>query len=106
MNRATRSQAIALTVFCLTLNGTAIGNDLNDSITIDTPVSDNVNVDKNTRFRVMDAKAKAKRKGGKIITNSGQNNGLGNINIGAGANLKGTTIINLSNNKNGTAIAE
>ncbi len=95
-----------LTVSCLVMSGQLFGSDLDDGIGIDEPISDSIAVDRNVNFIVADAVAKAKKKSsnGNVIINDGA--GLGNINIGAGTDLSGATIINLSDNENGTVIAE
>ena len=83
-------------------------NDLDDGIPADEPIDDGVKVDTNFTFIVVDAETKARAKAsgssGKNVINS--ENGLGNINIGAGADLSGATIINLSNNEDSTVIAK
>jgi hypothetical protein len=105
MTRKNYFVLLGLAMSCA-MSGQSLSNDFNDGIGIDEPITDNIDVDRNVNFIVADAVAKAKKEStnGKIIINSGT--GLGNINIGAGTDLSGTTIINLSDNENGTVIAE
>ena len=78
--------------------------DLDDGIKIDEPNNDNIDLDINIQYIKRRAKAAAEAtKNGddvskKIIVNKGCS-GTGNQNFGAGANLKGATIVNLSENK-------
>ena len=75
-------------------------NDLDDGIGIDTPINDDLNLDKNVQFIVRKALAKAK---------TGQQNGAqsstcgsGNVVIGPGSRVK--EVINVSSNKGTTAV--
>ena len=75
-------------------------NDLDDGIGIDTPVNDDLTLDKNIKFIIRKALSKA---------DSGQENGTesescgsGNITIGAGSKVK--EVINVSTNKGTTAV--
>jgi hypothetical protein len=72
-------------------------DDLNDGIKIDDPINDKLEFSKNINF--IKQQTKAKMNSGKAIVNDGCQ-GTGNINVGPGTNLKNTTIVNLSDNKN------
>jgi len=101
MNLSTKSRLIALTgLLLLTTHVAVIADDLDDGIAIDTPLNDDLNPDLNIQFITAMARSKAKSGSQRVITNDDQNNGLGNINIGANANLRGAIIVNLSENKN------
>ena len=102
---------IYLILFVLLAMSTAtLANDLDDGIPIDEALSDSLKKDFNASFVVTKSVTKAKAQANKgensktIILKDGA--GVGNIDIGAGADLKGATIINLSTNKNTTAISE
>jgi hypothetical protein len=84
---------------------TGYADDLDDGISIDTPINDDLTLDKNINFikRNAIAKARSKSKGGKSSSGC---DGTGNIKIGAGSNLKGATIVNLSNNKGTTTVCD
>ncbi len=84
--------------FLLLLGSSVSASDLDDGIAIDKPIDDSIKAGKNINFIVTKAKSKAKTAKGSSsvrVTKAGE----GNINIGAGADLKGATIINLSTNK-------
>jgi len=80
--------------------------DLDDGIAIDEPLDDTLTTDMNRTFIVNMVNAKKKAgssgKNGKVITSDG----VGNINIGVGTDLKGATIINLSDNEGATAVSD
>ncbi len=107
-----RKMLMQMLLGAVIVSGVALGpvwaNDLDDGIPVDEPVDDGVKVDTNFTFIVVDAETKARAKAsgssGNTVINS--ENGLGNINIGAGADLSGATIINLSNNEDSTVIAK
>ena len=80
-----------------------IADDLNDGIAIDTPINDDLTLGKNINFIKRNAIAKSKHKSKNGNTKSGCD-GTGNIKIGAGSNLKGATIVNLSSNKGTTTV--
>ena len=86
------------------MNVSIVAGDLDDGIKIDEPINDDIDLDINIQYIKRRAKAAAEAtKNGddvskKIIVNKGCS-GTGNQNFGAGANLKGTTIVNLSENK-------
>lgn len=87
----------------LTFNANA--DDLDDGIGIDNPIDDGLDLDKNINFIKRSAIAKSKSKSGQSNSSqSGGCDGTGNIKIGAGSNLKGATIVNLSNNKGTSSV--
>jgi len=108
MNNA-RLTLLFITCFASSLT---LANDLNDGIPLDTKLDDTLERDFNTTYIVTKSKGQARsqqRRGSSsktIILKDGQGAGVGNIEIGAGSNLKGATIINLSNNKKSTVIAD
>ncbi len=79
-------------------------DDLDDGIKLDEPLNDDINLDVNIQFIKRRAKAAAESvqnggsAGGKVIVNTGCG-GTGNQIFGAGSDLKGATIVNLSDNK-------
>jgi len=86
-------------IFLLSLGGSVAASDLDDGIAIDEPIDDSIKAGRNINYIVIKAQAKAKTSQtaeGSLRTNKA---GEGNINIGAGADLRGATIINLSENK-------
>ena len=91
-----------LLLLCL-VSSSLYADDLNDGIGIDEPINDDLQISPNIDFIKRNAIAKARRatKGGK--SNSGCS-GTGNQSFGPGANLKGATIVNLSNNKGATSV--
>ncbi len=93
------SLAASLIVACSSTSGFA--GDLDDGIALDTPINDDLQLGINVEFIKRNAKAKAKR--GASNKNSGCH-GAGNQTFGAGANLKGATIVNLSNNKGASTV--
>ncbi len=89
----------------LTFNANA--DDLDDGIELDNPIDDSLDLDKNINFIKRSAIAKSKSKSGgnnSSQSESGGCDGTGNIKIGAGSNLKGATIVNLSNNKGTSSV--
>lgn len=78
-------------------------DDLDDGIGIDEPIDDSLNLGKNINFIKRSAIAKSKS-GNKKNSQSSGCDGTGNIKIGAGSNLKGATIVNLSNNKGTSSV--
>lgn len=93
--------ALILTLGILT--APAYAADFDDGIGIDEEINDNLQLNSNIDYIKRNAIAKARRsiKNGK--GNSGCN-GTGNQSFGPGANLKGATIVNLSNNKGATSV--
>ncbi len=82
-------------------------DDLDDGIPLDTPINDDLTLGKNINFikrnAIGKARSRAKDKGGNIDDIDESCEGTGNIKVGAGSNLKGATIVNLSNNKGTTS---
>jgi len=98
------SQNITLLTLLL-LCGSATASDLDDGIGIDKPIDDSIKPSQNINYIVTKAKSKAKTS----MTGSGARvvkSGMGNIDIGAGSNLKGATIINLSTNKGNNVVSK
>ncbi|MGR9044736.1 MAG: hypothetical protein ACU83N_05530 [Gammaproteobacteria bacterium] len=91
-----------LLLLCLT-SGAVYADDLNDGIGIDEEINDNLQLNTNIDFIKRNAIAKARRAadGGKGTAGC---SGTGNQSFGPGANLKGATIVNLSNNKGATSV--
>lgn len=78
--------------------------DLDDGIKADTPINDDINIDKNIPFIIRKAKTAATlSRNGKNLSNNvivnKECSGTGNQNFGAGSNLRGATIVNLSDNQ-------
>jgi hypothetical protein len=100
---------IILISLTYTLNATA--GDLDDGIIADTPINDDIKLDTNVEFIVRKAKSAAaqykdgKNPGNKVFVNDGCG-GTGNQNFGAGSNLKGATIVNLSDNKGADTVCK
>jgi len=89
----------------LLLCGSATASDLDDGMGIDKPIDDSIKPSQNINYIITKAKSKAKTS----MTGSGARvvkAGMGNINIGAGSNLKGATIINLSKNKGNNVVSK
>ena len=74
--------------------------DLDDGLGIDENISDDLQLNTNVEFIKRNAIAKAKRKSNQDSGCSG----TGNQTFGPGANLKGATIVNLSNNKGASSV--
>lgn len=79
----------------------ALAGDTDDGIALDDPIKDDLEEDKNFAYIIVKAKGKAKKGGKGVITST---DGVGNINIGSNANLKGATIVNLSKNKDNETV--
>jgi hypothetical protein len=75
-------------------------DDLNDGITMDDAIDDQLQINKNMNFIKRNAMAKALRGSKNVIVDCGSGNQI----FGPGANLNGATIVNLSNNKNTTSV--
>lgn len=84
----------------LILTTTVIAGDLDDGIDLDTPIVDDLTLDKNVQFIVRNALAKGKS--GKANGDSSGSCGSGNITIGAGSKIK--EVINISSNTGTTAV--
>lgn len=86
----------------------SFAGDLDDGIKLDEAINDDLKIEKNLQYikRKALAKAQAQQSGEegdpKVIVNTAC--GTGNQNFGAGANLKGATIVNLSNNTGANAV--
>lgn len=80
-------------------------DDLDDGMGGDDPIDDNLQLNKNVDYIKRSAVAKARRyeASGKKSANSGCG-GAGNQSFGPGTDLKGATIINLSNNKGASSV--
>ncbi|MCX8049464.1 MAG: hypothetical protein N3A55_07370 [Methylohalobius sp.] len=93
------------------LPGLSLGGDLDDGIELDESLDDSNALQKgiNVPFILMKAKGKeltGKRTGNKMITSRDSSAGQGNIIFGPGAKIApGTVIINRSDNRGATAIA-
>ncbi len=92
---------ISLVVFFLVACSPSYAGDLDDGIALDTPINDDLRLDINVDFIKRNAKAKAKRG---AANNSNGCEGTGNQSFGAGSNLKGATIVNLSDNKGSSTV--
>jgi hypothetical protein len=88
-----------------------IAGDLDDGIKADEPIKDDLDLDVNVQYIKRRAKAAAqmaesgKPTTGKVIVNTSCS-GTGNQTFGAGANLQGATIVNLSENKGTTTVCD
>lgn len=91
-----------LLLLCLA-SASLYADDLNDGIGIDEEINDNLQLNSNIDFIKRNAIAKARRatKGGKGTSGC---SGTGNQSFGPGTDLKGATIVNLSNNKGATSV--
>ncbi len=106
------TKAIFLASVLLFLPGASLGGDLDDGIELDEPLDDANALQKgiNVPFILMKAKGKeltGKRTGNKLITSKDSSAGQGNIIFGPGAKIApGTVIINRSDNRGATAVAQ
>ena len=83
----------------LMMRGSTPG-DLNDGIVADEAINDDLQLKKNINFIERNAMAKSLRGSKDVIVDCGTGNQI----FASGANLNGATIVNLSNNKNTTAV--
>lgn len=80
---------------------TLLADDLDDGIGGDEPIEDKLQINKNIEYIKRNALAKAQQGGKKAIVNCG----AGNMNFAPGTKFAaGTTIVNLSDNKNSASI--
>jgi hypothetical protein len=91
-------------IYCLMLIGCfavnpSYASDFDDDIELDEPIDDSIKLKPNIQFIKRNALAKANR----AKKNNGCT-GTGNLTFETGANLKGATIVNLSNNKGTSAV--
>jgi hypothetical protein len=91
---------LSLAAVLLSVLSTGFADDLDDGIALDTPINDDLQLDINVDFIKRNAKAKARRG---AASRSGCQ-GAGNQTFGPGANLKGATIVNLSNNQGSSTV--
>jgi len=101
-----KNKILGLGIILLATN--VFADDLDDGIGIDTPINDDLTLGKNIQFikrnAIGKARSRAKDQGGGDVDNIDEScEGTGNIKVGAGSNLKGATIVNLSNNKGTTS---
>ena len=94
--------AAALAALLILGCAAATAGDLDDGIGIDDKIDDSLQSEPNILFIVNHAKAKARQGSSDAITNGG----VGNISIGAGTDLQGATIINLSDNEGAAVVSE
>jgi len=98
-----RKTAAALAAVMIMSGGMARAGDLDDGIGIDEKLDDSLQSEPNLVFIVNHAKAKARQSNNEDTITE---NGTGNINIGAGSDLKGATIINLSDNEDAAVVSK
>lgn len=98
----TRTKTL-LILLCL-FGGSVNADDLNDGIAIDEPINDDLQLNTNVEFIKRNALAKANRAIKNGTSTSDGCGGAGNQTFGPGANLRGATIINLSNNKGAQSV--
>jgi len=95
-------------LFLLLLTNNIHASDLDDGIALDTLINDDLVLDRNIAFiksnAIGKARSRAKDRGGDIDDIGDGCDGTGNIKIGPGSDLKGATIVNLSNNKGTTSV--
>ena len=91
-------------ILFLMISSVSWATDFDDGIGYDEPDDDTIKIDRNIKYIVLKAKSKANR--GKDDMEETVSSKLGNIEIGAGSNLKGATIINMPTIKEGVAISE
>lgn len=97
-------KAAAGLAIVITMVGAAVqAGDLDDGIGSDEKIDDSLQSEPNLKFIVTHAKAKARQSNSE---NTIGENGTGNITIGAGSDLKGATIINLSDNEDAAVVSE
>lgn len=88
-----------------TLNITpATADDRDDGIGADPGIKDELQPSTNSNFYMQKAQSRVDKN--KPLPEGVTNDGVGNINIGAGTDLKGATIVNISTNKNTQVISK
>ena len=96
---------VACLAFVATLNITpAAADDRDDRIGADSAIKDELQPSTNTNFYMQKAQSRVDKN--KPLPEGVTNDGVGNINIGAGTDLKGATIVNISTNKNTEVISK
>lgn len=96
-----KSMVLAMVGWLCFVPLTVMAGDTDDGIALDDPIKDDLEADRNFAYITAKAKGKAKKGGNGVITST---DGVGNINIGSNANLKGATIVNLSKNKDNETV--
>lgn len=96
-------------LFFLLISFSVVADDLDDGIKLDEPINDDINLDVNIQYikRRAIAAAESVQNGNdvnnKIVVNTACG-GTGNQTFGAGSNLTGATIVNLSDNRGSSAV--
>jgi hypothetical protein len=96
--------AASLAIAAALSTAPAAADDRDDSIGGDTAIKDDLQPSTNANFYMQKAQGRADKN--KPPPEGVTNDGVGNINIGAGTNLKGATIVNISTNKNTEVISK
>ncbi|MDX2504694.1 MAG: hypothetical protein QNL62_09490 [Gammaproteobacteria bacterium] len=96
-------------MFFLLISFSVVADDLDDGVKLDEPINDDINLDVNIQFIKRRAKAAAESvQNGNDVNNKIAVNtacgGTGNQSFGAGSNLTGATIVNLSDNRGSSAV--
>ena len=95
----------AVTVTAAALNSApAAADDRDDGIGADPAIKDDLQPSVNANFYMQKAQSRVDKD--KPLPEGVTNDGVGNINIGAGTDLKGATILNISTNKNTEVISK
>lgn len=77
-----------------------------DGISAGGPIDDKIQKEPNREFITQKAIARSRSGRNKVISNSNDNAGIGNIIIGPGANLNGAIILNQSENVDAAVISD
>ncbi|NOT84091.1 MAG: hypothetical protein HOP02_04755 [Methylococcaceae bacterium] len=93
---------ISLLLACLSSGFVYAAGDLEDGISLDEDINDDLTLTPNIEFITRNAMAKALRGSKKVIVNCG----VGNQVFGPGANIKNTTIINATDNKGAVSLCD
>lgn len=75
-----------------------LAGDLDDGIAIDEKIDDELTTERNLDFQVLHAKTKS--------NSVSETTGVGNIDLGVGNDLRGATIINVSDNEDAVVVSE